>query len=113
MNVWTIPGTKATGDEREIKRACARRLKVTRPEENPEAFQELRAAHDAALRMGAGPVDAASGPAPQIWNDFVLQEPGQVTRGHKAFCDGGPLLNLLVAACAFLAPAPFESGIAP
>lgn len=48
-SLWDILGTEPTGDERAIKRAYAKRLKVTRPEDDPQAFQELRDAYEYAL----------------------------------------------------------------
>lgn len=50
MTIWTILGIRATANEREIKRAYAQQLKVTRPEENAQAFQDLRDAYERALR---------------------------------------------------------------
>lgn len=58
MNVWAILGTRETSDEREIKRAYARTLKVTRPEDDPQAFQELRDAYEAALRFARHAAEA-------------------------------------------------------
>ncbi|PHV18507.1 hypothetical protein CSQ90_01930 [Janthinobacterium sp. BJB303] len=49
-NLWDILDTAPTGDERALKRAYAKRLKVTRPEDDPAAFQELRDAYEYALR---------------------------------------------------------------
>ncbi|MES3023931.1 MAG: J domain-containing protein [Pseudomonadota bacterium] len=51
MTPWTILNMAASSDEREIKRAYARRLKTTRAEDDPAAFQELNDAFQAALRM--------------------------------------------------------------
>ena len=73
--LWDILGTEPTGDERALKRAYAKRLKVTRPEDDPAAFQELRDAYEYALRhaprfaaelseLHATPADEVEEPAP-------------------------------------------------
>src|SRR5450830_26371 len=49
-SLWNILGTEPTGDERAIKRAYAKQLKVTRPDDDPAAFQQLRDAYEYALR---------------------------------------------------------------
>lgn len=65
MNVWSILGIQASGDEREIKRAYARALKTARPDEDPQRFQDLRAAYETALRIAREAADAAE-PAPAV-----------------------------------------------
>jgi hypothetical protein len=52
---WSVLGIDKTEDARAIKIAYAAKLKVTRPEEDAEAFQALVAARDAAILFAATP----------------------------------------------------------
>ncbi|MEW8955326.1 MAG: J domain-containing protein, partial [Clostridium sp.] len=49
MSIWGILGIEPTNDIRAIKRAYAKKLKVTHPDDDLEAFQALKEAFDAAL----------------------------------------------------------------
>lgn len=50
-SIWDTLGLTPDSGEREIKRAYAKRLKQTRPEEDPQGFQELRLAYETALQL--------------------------------------------------------------
>ena len=53
LDSWQVLGIAETRDERDIKRAYARQLKLNRPEDGAAAFQRLRDAYDHALRFAA------------------------------------------------------------
>ena len=97
-SLWEILGTEPTGDERALKRAYAKRLKVTRPEDDPAAFQELREAYEYALRhahlfagqlpeaepesTGAEVPEAPPMEAAELWG--FIDEPAQETQAPPA-----------------------------
>lgn len=57
MTAWDILEIEPDSGERAIKRAYALRLKATRPEDDPQAFQALRQAYEHALSL-TGDADA-------------------------------------------------------
>lgn len=50
MGIWSVLGIEPTQDITAIKRAYARQLKSTRPDQDPEAYQRLREAFESAKR---------------------------------------------------------------
>lgn len=83
MDPWRILQLEATDDTRAIKRAYARLLKTTRPDESPEAFQALHAAYKAALKgaetaTGAEPGGGRASPQPRFeseTHELAVTEP--------------------------------------
>ncbi|MBE3023854.1 J domain-containing protein [Janthinobacterium sp. GW458P] len=53
LDIWNVLDIAKTSDERDIKRAYARQLKLNRPEDGAAAFQRLRDAYEYALRVAA------------------------------------------------------------
>ena len=51
MDCWHILQIAPTSDERAIKRAYAKLLKTTRPDDDAEGYQRLREAFDEALAI--------------------------------------------------------------
>ncbi|MBB5017216.1 hypothetical protein HNQ59_000478 [Chitinivorax tropicus] len=62
MTAWQILGIDPTPDLREIKRAYAKRLKVTRPDDDPQGFQLLRDAYDWAQHWAMHQANPAPSP---------------------------------------------------
>ncbi|MBB4009336.1 J domain-containing protein [Allorhizobium taibaishanense] len=55
LNCWAILDINPTRDQREIKRAYAKKLKTCRPDDDPAGFQRLVEARDIALNLAASP----------------------------------------------------------
>lgn len=82
---WDELGLESDADRRTVKRAYARKLKKTRPDEDPEGFQKLRQAYEIALHLVEQPravaLDVVANPtanseaaAPAAANDDPRQD---------------------------------------
>jgi hypothetical protein len=69
MNAWTVLGIAPTPDTAAIRRAYARCLKFTRPDEDADNFQRLLRARDAALGEAAAIAGLSGQPQPEEERD--------------------------------------------
>jgi hypothetical protein len=77
FDCWKVLDLPGRTDERSVKRQYARLLKIRRPDEDPEAFQQLREAYEHALQiLREGDDDGA--PAPGFTAVPVMAMPLQV-----------------------------------
>lgn len=67
MSIWDVLGIAPGADRSAIRRAYAKRLRVTNPEDDAEGFKQLRAAYEMALAYA----DSAA-----VWADDVEDTPG-------------------------------------
>lgn len=84
MTCWNVLGLTPDADSRTIKRQYAALLKKTRPDEDPEGFQRLREAYEAALERSQ---------APQETVEVVVEHRGETLdqRYQAAMQDGTAL----------------------
>lgn len=95
MSCWQILGLSPTGDVRAIKRAYAALLKRNRPEDDLQAFQQLRTAYDEAL-AAAPHVNAEGAQAQEIpLPDWLLPfaDPTPAAQNHTEPAPASPLIT--------------------
>jgi len=80
LNIWKILEIPHGSDRDAIRRAYAKKLRATHPEDDPEGFKQLRAAYEAALRHLEY----------QSWNDIDEDEDEDVIASAEPLAWGQP-----------------------
>ena len=76
MDIWTILEIEATKDTEEIRQAYRKKLQTVNPEDDPEAFMELRSAYEAAMKAAeqSAEVDEAEPASENPQSDSVIMQ---------------------------------------
>lgn len=85
FDCWKMLDLPARSDERSVKRQYAKLLKVTRPDENPVAFQQLREAYERALQLAREGDDRSTDEASFGQASFAQTSFGQPSSGQASF----------------------------
>lgn len=77
MDPWVLLGIEPSDDTRAIKRAYAKKLKQTRPDEKPQEFQQLHSAYKRALTIAESPQPVIESPQPVVASPQPVVENSQ------------------------------------
>lgn len=81
MTCWNVLGLPPDADSRTIKRQYAALLKKTRPDDDPDGFQRLREAYEAALAWSQAPQEAV---------EVLVEDAGEtLEQGYQAAMANG------------------------
>ncbi|AFU99840.1 RDD family protein [Simiduia agarivorans] len=85
MNPWQLLELEPTDDARAIKRAYAKKLKLTRPDDDPKGFQALNEAYQRALQLAKrqAAIQTADGPVAAPPNEPAT-DAGSATNGEAS-----------------------------
>jgi hypothetical protein len=112
VNPWTRLGLAPTGDARAIKRAYARLLKATRPEDDPAGFQALREAYEWALQAARHLAEDEDEAEADGNGAVVVREPQQAAE-TPVVIEAAPAPAAIPAPAVAAAPAPASAPVAP
>ncbi len=109
---WEVLDLAPTFDAGEIKRAYAKKLRGTRPEDGAQAFQQLREAYEFALRQAqlearAAPAEPATAAvrsnamaqAQALWDAFLADAPNHTCERLALLANGDAMLRMEVREC--------------